>query len=89
MQFGTGQAEFRTLTSMPEYEPPNDLLVRLRTALGSHQLDLWKVWLAYFSLGGNADAFYLDAYIHEIITPPAADEVLLEQACREILNLPP
>ena len=89
MQVGTGQTDFRTLTPMPDQQPSNDLLARLRTALGSNQLDLWRVWLTYFSLGGNAEVFYLDAYIHELITPPAVDQALLEQACREILILPP
>lgn len=89
MQPGTGQTEFRTLTPMPDQQPSNDLLARLRDALGSNQIDLWSVWLTYFSLGGNADAFDLDAYIHELITPPATDQALLQQACREILILPP
>lgn len=72
---------------MPSQQPPDDLLACLRTALDSKQLNLWNVWLAYFSLGGNADSFYLDAYIHELISVPSVDRLLLEQACRDTLNL--
>lgn len=74
---------------MPDQQPSNDLLARLRTALASNQLNLWSVWLAYVSLGGNADTFSLDTYVHELISPPAYDQMVLEQAAWEILDLTP
>ena len=72
---------------MPDQQPSHDVLALLRTALDSQQLSLGTVWLAYFGLGGNADPFDLDAYIRELIPVPGIDRWVLEQACRDTLDL--
>lgn len=74
---------------MPGHPPSNDVLALLRATLNSQELSLGTVWLAYFSLGGSADTFYLDAYIHELIPCPPLDRLVLDQACRETLGIVP
>ena len=72
--------------NMPDHQPSPDVLALLRAALALQQLSLGTVWLAYFSLGGDADAFDLDAHIHELNPLPGIDQWILEQACRDALN---
>lgn len=59
---------------------------RLRAALTAADLDLDRVWLHYFRLGGAVSEMELDAYLHQALTLPALDRDLLSQAVLELAD---
>ncbi|WP_372698201.1 hypothetical protein [Arthrobacter sp. JSM 101049] len=65
----------------------NDPLPRLRSALRSGEVSLQDVWIACVGLGGEADAFTLDAYLHGVGTLSPLDHLVLECACRDALDV--
>jgi hypothetical protein len=52
-----------------------------RSGLTPHQ-----VWVRYVSLGGNADAVEVDAYLHGLARPPRAEHDVLAHTLNERLD---
>lgn len=59
---------------------------RLRAVLDDVDLSVPELWLRYFSLGGNAGQFEVEAYIHGATALPAVQRDLLAQALNELLD---
>lgn len=58
---------------------------RLRAMLEQARIDRGRLWLHYFSLGGNISDFEVDAYLHHSISLPRIERDLLALAANEIL----
>ncbi|MBM6622205.1 hypothetical protein JTF08_11355 [Micrococcaceae bacterium RIT802] len=71
----------------PQHPYRNDLADRLRAGLQSGHVSLQDVWIACLGRGGDADAITLDAYIHGLGTLSVLDNLVLECACRETLDV--
>lgn len=62
------------------------------TWLAAHAAGLTAedLWLHYFSIGGNLQAFELDAYLHGICPLPQGDRNMIALALNELIDdLPP
>jgi len=59
---------------------------RLREAFQAADLSVDDLWLRYFSLGGDADRFELDAYLNGAITLPVLQHDILAHAINERLD---
>jgi hypothetical protein len=65
----------------------------LRTKYGSLQevrmltgLSSWDIWLAYLSMGGNADMVELDAYLSGLLDLPDSETRVIAQVFTEKLD---
>lgn len=58
---------------------------RLRAMLERAGIDRGRLWLYYFSLGGNISDFEVDAYLHHSMSLPRIERDLLALAANEIL----
>jgi hypothetical protein len=58
---------------------------RLRATMLAADIDRGRLWLYYFSIGGNVSEFELDAYLHHSMLLPRLQRDLLAQAANEIL----
>jgi hypothetical protein len=58
---------------------------RLRITLAAANIDRGRLWLHYFSLGGNISDFEVDAYLHHSLALPRLQRDLLAHAANEIL----
>ena len=56
-----------------------------RDLLATSELSLEKIWLSYFSVGGNAGPFELEAFIYGVDMLDAIDLMLLECALTDAL----
>jgi hypothetical protein len=56
------------------------LLQRIREA----DISVSELWLYYFSIGGNCEEIYLDAYLHALMPLPALERMLVELAIDEM-----
>lgn len=63
------------------------LLSRALTCAG---ISTGELWLRYFSIGGNAGEYEVDAYIQSILSLPSNDRDLLAHAANELIDeIPP
>lgn len=58
---------------------------RLRATMVAADIDRGRLWLYYFSIGGDVSEFELDAYLHHSMLLPRLQRDLLAQAANEIL----
>ncbi|WNG92864.1 hypothetical protein [Mycobacterium sp. ITM-2016-00318] len=65
---------------------PGDLRQRFNQAFEAADLTLDELWMRYFSLGGNAGHFELDAYLNGAIALPPLQHDILAQAINERLD---
>lgn len=70
---------------------PDDAIGReharlLRRVIDSAGLELVEVWVRYFSLGGNAEQFELDAYLHHALVLPPIERDVLAQGVNELID---
>lgn len=71
-----------------EFEPRQSGL--LRTALSSSDISVSELWLRYFSIGGTAGEYEVEAYVHSLLSLPVIQRDLLAQAANELIDeLPP
>jgi hypothetical protein len=62
----------------------------LSHALNSAGLRAGDLWLRYFSIGGNADEYEVDAYVQCMLPLPPCERDLLAHAANELIDeLPP
>jgi hypothetical protein len=57
----------------------------LRATMVAADIDRGRLWLYYFSIGGQVSEFELDAYLHHSLLLPSLQRDLLAQAANEIL----
>ena len=53
---------------------------RARDLIATSEMSLEEIWLAYFSVGGNAGPFEMEAFIYGIDVLDQIDLMLLERA---------
>jgi hypothetical protein len=58
---------------------------RLRATMVAAGIDRARLWLHYFSIGGDVGEYELDAYLHHSLLLPCLQRDLLAQAANEIL----
>lgn len=58
----------------------------LRDAMTTADIDRKQLWLHYFSIGGDASEFELDAYLHQSLVLPVLQRDLFAQAANEIIT---
>lgn len=58
---------------------------RLRATMVAAAIDRGRLWLYYFSIGGNVGEYEVDAYLHHSLLLPRLQRDLLAQAANEIL----
>ena len=58
----------------------------LRSAIERAQLGLPEVWVHYFSIGGDAGEFEVDAYLHHAFTLPRVQRDMLAHAVNELVG---
>ncbi len=58
---------------------------RLRATMVAAGIDRGRLWLYYFSIGGDVSEFEVDAYLHQSLVLPRLQRDLLAQAANEIL----
>lgn len=58
---------------------------RLRATMVAAGIDRPRLWLYYFSIGGDVSEFELDAYLHHAVVLPRLQRDILAQAANEIL----
>lgn len=58
---------------------------RLRGTMVAAGIDRGRLWLYYFSIGGEVSEFEVDAYLHHSLVLPRLQRDLLAQAANEIL----
>ncbi|MGQ1799069.1 hypothetical protein ACT4S5_18315 [Kocuria oceani] len=58
---------------------------RLRATMVAAGIDRGRLWLYYFSIGGDVGEFEVDAYLHHSLLLPRLQRDLLAQAANEIL----
>lgn len=62
----------------------------IRKAIEEAGLDMGAVWIAYFTMGGNAGTWEVEAYIGGALSLPALERDILAQAINELIDeLPP
>lgn len=62
----------------------------IRKAIDEAGLDMGAVWIAYFTMGGNAGTWEVEAYIGGALSLPALERDILAQAINELIDeLPP
>ncbi len=62
----------------------------IRKAIEEAGLDMGTVWIAYFTMGGNAGTWEVEAYIGGALSLPALERDVLAQAINELIDeLPP
>lgn len=62
----------------------------VRRAIDEAGLDMGTVWIAYFTMGGNAGTWEVEAYIGGALSLPALERDILAQAINELIDeLPP
>lgn len=59
---------------------------RVRQALGAAGIDLGRLWMHYFSIGGAVGELEIDAFLHHSLTLPALQRDLLAHAVNELLD---
>lgn len=64
----------------------SDLNKRFHDAFDAADLTVDELWLRYFSLGGNAGRFELDAYLNGAIALPPMQHDMLAHAINERLD---
>lgn len=57
-----------------------DARFRARDLIATSEMSLEEIWLAYFSVGGNAGPFEMEAFIYGIDVLDQIDLMLLESA---------
>ena len=57
-----------------------DARSRARNLVATCEMSLDEIWLAYFSVGGNAGPFELEAFIYGVDVLGQIDLILLERA---------
>lgn len=57
-----------------------DARSRARDLVATSEVSLEEIWLAYFSVGGNAGPFEMEAFIYGIDVLDQIDLMLLERA---------
>ena len=57
-----------------------DARVRARDLIATSETSLEEIWLSYFSVGGNAGPFEMEAFIYGIDVLDQIDLMLLELA---------
>ncbi len=57
-----------------------DAQSRARDLVATSEMSLEEIWLAYFSVGGNAGPFEMEAFIYGIDVLDQIDLMLLERA---------
>lgn len=63
---------------------------RQRAALAAADLELGRVWMHYFRLGGDVSEMEIDAYLHHALTLPPVQRDLPAQAANNLIGqLPP
>lgn len=62
---------------------------RLGRAVGHSALPLREVWLDYYSMGGTAGEWELDAYINGLYSLPVLERDILAQAVNEMIDMIP
>lgn len=63
-----------------------DLHQRLHQAFEAAHISVDELWLRYFSLGGDAGRFELDAYLNGAIALPPSQHDVVAHAINERLN---
>lgn len=58
---------------------------RLKAVLDTAGIDLPRLWLRYFSIGGDVSQFEVEAYLHHSLVLPRLQRDLLGQAAHELL----
>ena len=58
----------------------------LHHALDSAGIGTGDLWLRYFSIGGNAGEYEVDAYIQTILSLPPSERDLLAHAANELID---
>lgn len=58
----------------------------VRAALSAADLELGRVWMHYFRLGGDVSELEVDAYLHQALPLPALQRDLLAQSVTELAD---
>ena len=76
---------------MSEVLPPDEQREHTLHAMEAAGLTLQDLWIHYFSVGGNADEFDLDAYLYGFAHFKELDRDLVSHAVNELImqTLPP
>ncbi|MCH8566295.1 hypothetical protein LTH96_11280 [Nesterenkonia sp. LB17] len=61
----------------------------LGRAVRHSALPLKRLWLHYFSMGGTAGEYELNAYIHSLYSLPEFQQDILAQAANEMIDMLP
>jgi len=63
---------------------------QLAAAVGHAAITAGELWLRYFSIGGRAGEYEVEAYLHGLHSLPVLQRDLLAQAANELIDeLPP
>lgn len=63
---------------------------RLREALTQAKIDTSQLWMRYFSIGGEAGEYEVDAYVNGSLSLPPLQRDILAHAANELIDdLPP
>lgn len=65
------------------YEP--EQRKRLKAALKTGDITTGELWLRYFSIGGSAGEYEVDAYLQGLLSLPRLERDLLAMATNELL----
>jgi hypothetical protein len=58
----------------------------VRQALGAAGIEVGRLWMHYFSIGGDAGEMEVDAFLHHSLTLPALQRDLLAHATDELIE---
>lgn len=58
----------------------------VRRALEASGIDLGRLWMHYFSIGGAVGELEIDAFLHHSLTLPVLQRDLLAHAANELLD---
>ncbi|WP_458116016.1 hypothetical protein [Arthrobacter sp. D2-10] len=74
----------------PKERDREDTQRRLLNAAVSHsRLDISELWLYYFSIGGSAGEYEVEAYLNASFSLPAIERDLLAHAVNELIDMIP
>lgn len=59
---------------------------RLRAAIDSAGINIGKLWLYYFSIGGSVGEYEVEAYLQGMLSIPELERNLLAMAANDLLN---
>jgi hypothetical protein len=68
---------------------PEEQRLRTLQAMQAAGLSLQSMWIRYFSIGGSADEFEVDAYLHGLISLTPLERNCVSYAVNELIRETP